>query len=327
MSRYVIAADGGNSKTDLVVATTDGAVLARVAGAGTRPYLDGLPPTATGLAELARAALVTAKLPVATPVAVASFYLANVDFADEEAAMRDALDAFHLADRLEIHNDTHAVLTAGSARGWGIAVVAGAGINAIGVHPDGREERFLGIGEMSGDWGGGWAVAVAALGDAVRAVDGRGPDTALRALVADRFGDDPESVAIAADRGQITDAELFAFAPAVFGAALDGDAVAVGIVNRLADEVLDFVQALVRRMSVADEDVDVVLGGGTLQSGNAALVERIRAGVKAAAPKANLHVLDVPPVVGALTGALTSAGASCDAIERARASFRGGANT
>ena len=247
------------------------------------------------MAELARSGLAAAGLGRTAPVAVAAFYLANVDFADEEVAMRAALTDFHLTAHLEIHNDTLAVLKAGSARGHGIAVVAGAGINAIGIHPDGREERFLGIGHMSGDWGGGWAVAVAGVGAAVRAGDGRGPRTVLRDLVAVRFGNDPESVAIAADRGQISDDDLHAFAPVVFAAALDGDPVAVGIVDRLADEVLGFVRALVDRMHVADCDVDVVLGGGTLQSGHPLLLDRIRAGVHAAAPKATLHVLDVPP--------------------------------
>lgn len=322
MTEYVIAADGGNSKTDLVVATTRGEVLARVAGTGTRPYIDGLPATATGLAELARAALDEAGLPPASPVGVASFYLANVDFADEEAAMRAALTAFCLADRLEIHNDTLAVLRAGSARGWGIAVVAGAGINAIGVHPDGREERFLGIGEMSGDWGGGWAVAVAALGAAVRAGDGRGPATELRRVVTAYFGSDPESVAIAADRGQVSHADLYAFAAAVFDAALEGDAVAVGIVHRLADEVLSFVRALVGRMRVSDHDVEVVLGGGALQARNPLLLDRIRAGVESVAPKASLHVLEISPVVGALSSALAAAGAPGEAIERARSFFQ-----
>ena len=235
--------------------------------------------------------------------------------------MRKALTEFGLTPRLEIHNDTLAVLKAGSARGRGIAVVAGAGINAIGIHPDGREERFLGIGHMSGDWGGGWAVAVAGLGAAVRAVDGRGPSTALRDLVAVRFGNDPESVAIAADRGEISEADLHAFAPVVFAAALDGDPVATGIVDRLADEVLSFVRALVDRMGVADRDVDVVLGGGTLQSGHTLLLDRIRAGVRAAAPEAKVHVLDVPPVLGALSGALASAGASAESLDRARSHF------
>jgi N-acetylglucosamine kinase-like BadF-type ATPase len=318
---YVIGADGGNSKTDLVLATDRGEVLARVAGRGTRPSINGLAPTASGLATLARSAIDAAGVPPHTRVDVASFYLANVDFADEEAAMYAALTGLEFAERIEVRNDTLAVLKAGSERGWGVAVVGGAGINAVGVHPDGREERFLGIGEMSGDWGGGWAVAVAALGAAVRAGDGRGQPTALRDIVAATFGADVEAVAIAADRGEITERQLFDFAPVVFQAATDGDGVAVSIVHRLADEVVSFAGALLRRMQLTDSDTDVVLGGGTLQSGNALLWQRIDEQVHALAPAVRLSVLNVPPVVGALASALTLAGADAAAVTRARAWF------
>ena len=44
-SRYVVAVDGGNSKTDVVVADLSGGVLARVSGPGTRSYLDGVDAT------------------------------------------------------------------------------------------------------------------------------------------------------------------------------------------------------------------------------------------------------------------------------------------
>jgi N-acetylglucosamine kinase-like BadF-type ATPase len=319
---YVIAADGGNSKTDLVVATTDGAVLSRVSGTGTRPHRNGLPATVAGLAELSRNGRLAAGLRADDRVAVASFYLANVDFDDEEAAMFAELTALEIADRLEIRNDTMAVLKAGCPRGWGIAAVGGAGINAVGMHPDGRQERFLGIGAISGDWGGGWSVAEAAFGAAVRAGDARGPDTALRSLIASTFGLDPDAAAIAANRGEITEAEMFAFAPAVFRVAADGDPVAVAIVERFADEVLDFIAALIRRMALADSDVDVVLGGGTLQSRQPQLLARIAAGLTALAPKARLHVLDVAPVAGPLVSALALAGAEPAAIDRARSSLR-----
>jgi N-acetylglucosamine kinase-like BadF-type ATPase len=315
---YVVAADGGNSKTDLVLATTDADVLARVAGPGIRAYRHGTSGTAAELADLTRSAVAAAALPADTALAAASYYLANVDFPDEEEAMFTALTGHRVAERLEVRNDTFAVLKAGSPRGWGIAAVAGAGINAVGVYPDGRAERFLGIGEMSGDWGGGRAVAVGALGAAVRAGDGRGPATALRELIASTFGADPDTVAIAADRREITEAQLLAFAPVVFAAATDGDAVATGIVHRLADEVMSFVGALVRRMQLADSDVDVVLGGGTLQSGHQLLLARIEAGLRAVAPDACLRVLDVPPVTGALVSALTLADADPAALARAR---------
>jgi N-acetylglucosamine kinase-like BadF-type ATPase len=305
----VVAADGGNSKTDLVLATVAGEHLARVSGPGTNPQEDGVATTASELAELTRAALTAAGRPNGTPVAVGAYYLANVDLPEDEQAMHAALAEHELAERLEVANDTFAVLEGGSRRGWGIAVVAGAGINAAGQYPDGRRERFLGIGPLSGDWGGAQAVSVAGIGAAVRAVDRRGPSTALCDAVTAAFGADPESVAIAVDRGTISPHELLGFAPAVLAAATDGDPVATGIANRLADEVMSFVEALVRRMDLAESDVEIVLGGGMLQARHPLVLERIEQAVHTIAPRAQLQVLDVPPVTGALVSALRLAGA------------------
>jgi N-acetylglucosamine kinase-like BadF-type ATPase len=222
----------------------------------------------------------------------------------------------------DVRNDVFAVLRAGSTRGWGVAVVAGAGINAVGVHPDGREERFLALGEVTGDWGGGYAVGVAGLGAAVRAGDGRGPATALRDLVAKHLAEpDAEAAAVRLHREPDAEQSFLALAPVVFDAASDGDEVAREIVERLADETVTMAVTLLRRLNLLDSDADVVLGGGTLQAGNAILLSRIRSQLSNAAPGVALRVLDVAPVVGALAGALELAGASAAAQARARAAM------
>jgi hypothetical protein len=64
--------------------------------------------------------------------------------------------------------------------------------------------------------------------------------------------------------------------------------------------------------------VQVVLGGGTLQTGDAVLHDRVTAGITAVAPRATVAVLEVPPVFGAVVAALTAAGAPAAAVRRAR---------
>ena len=198
---YVVAADGGNSKTELVLATLDGNVLTRLLLAGTRPHLDGgVDAMATVLADAviqARAAIGLGGLGPVQGV----FCLANVDLPEDEAETEDALIARGVAGALIVQNDTFAVLNGGTDRGWGIAVVAGAGINALGVHPDGRVHRFLALGEYTGDWGGGYSLGIGALGAAIRASDGRGAPTVLSELVPRVFRrPDARSVAIAVHR-------------------------------------------------------------------------------------------------------------------------------
>jgi len=318
----LVAADGGNSKTDLVLATDRGEVLARVQGGGTRPHLDGMPATVRALAELVRCAVEQAGLPAGTPIAVGSFYLANVDLPDQEAAALTGLQRLPVAAVLEVRNDVFAVLRAGSSRGWGVAVVSGAGINAVGVSPDGREERFLALGEVTGDWGGGYAIGLAGLGAAVRAGDGRGPATALRELIARHCVlPDPEAVAIRLHREADPERSLLELAPVVFAAASDGDPVARQIVERLADEISTLAVVLLRRLELLGSDADVVLGGGTVPSNNEMLLDRIRAQLRTAAPAVTVRVLAIPPVAGALARALELAGASAEAQARARAAL------
>ena len=103
--------------------------------------------------------------------------------------------ARRLAGETLLFNDTFAALRAGTPDGWGVAVICGSGMNAVGRAPDGRVARFAGLGEIAGDRGGGSGLGMWGLGAAVRAVDGRGPATTLSALVPAHFGlDEPAAV-------------------------------------------------------------------------------------------------------------------------------------
>ena len=53
---------------------------------------------------------------------------------------------------------------------------AASGINCVGVAPDGRHLRFPALGAITGDWGGGYDVGLAAVFAGARSEDGRGPD-------------------------------------------------------------------------------------------------------------------------------------------------------
>ena len=314
---HVVAVDGGNSKTDVVVASTAGRLLARTRGPGVLSPLrdpagwrDGL---TSLVAEARRAAGVRAT------AACAAYFLANVDLPVERRIARRELGRAGQAEITVVGNDTLAVLRAGASRDWGVAVVAGAGINAVGVHPSGRTAGFLALGDYTGDSGGGIGLGIAALGAAVRARDGRGPATLLATSVPAAFGlRRPEQVAVAVHTGSISYDRLHVLAPVLFGTAADGDAVAAGLVDAFADEVAVMATALIRRLRLTRSDVEVVLGGGTLQAGNGGLHDRVAAGITAVAPRARVAVLDAPPVLGAVVEALTTVGAPTAALRRVR---------
>ena len=323
MTRYVVGADGGNSKTDLVLASEHGEVVARLRLAGTQPHLDGLSGTAAGLADGARRAVREAGLPPTTPIAAAVFAMANVDTPEEEATMLAELRRLEVATDVRVYNDTVAALRAGSRSGWGVAVVCGAGINAIGIDAGGRTHRFLALGPETGDWGGGWSIGLAGLGAAVRAGDGRGPATTLRALIASALiRPDVETAATDVHHRRIAYPSVAGLTRLVFDAATAGDAVATSIVTRLADEVAAFATAALTGLDLCAGATEVVLAGAVLQAGNEVLLQRIRVRIAASAPAALVEVLDVAPVAGPVIEALQSLGVSSDAVGAARAQLK-----
>lgn len=319
--RLVLAVDGGGVKTDLALLDSSGALLSVVRGGSSQAHYLGVDGCVEVLERLLESAATRAGLdPAQRPMAsTAQLLLAGMDLPEELSALRAAMERLRWSDRLVVGNDTDALLRAGTDRGWGIAVVCGTGINCLGVDRDGREARFLSFGPVSGDWGGGRDVGLAALAAAVRAADGRGPDSALRSAVPDHFGlRDPLEVARGVHLGEIPTDRLNELAPAVLAAA-DEDAVAAGIVGRVAEEVSAFATAALRRLELTGEDPDVVLGGRLLRAVPASVVEVIANLVYEVSPNARVVVSPSEPIVGAALLGLDALGAQTGARARARA--------
>ena len=225
---------------------------------------------------------------------------AGADFAADIRMLERGLRETGLTARDVVVNDCIGALWAGATDGYGIALVCGAGINAAAVSPDGRVARFDGIGELSGDWGGGNAVAMAGLGAAVRARDGRGPRTELERTVPAHFGlTRPAALTRAMYDGRIRMDRLGELSPVVFATARGGDPVARAIIDRLADELATMAIALATRLGIKRLPVDVVLAGGVFRADDPAFFERLDARIRPGLPAANLIRLDVPPVAGA----------------------------
>jgi N-acetylglucosamine kinase-like BadF-type ATPase len=322
----VLAVDGGGVKTDLALVEATGAVLAVVRGGTSQAHylgVEGAVDVLEGLLEEAgaRAGVDRLERPFAT---IAQILLAGADLAEEVSAIRTGIERQNWSERLLIDNDMPALLRSGTDRGWGIAVVCGTGINCLGLAPGGRrpgqrEARFLSFGPVSGDWGGGRDMGLAALGAAVRAADGRGPATRLEQAVPEHFGlGDPLEVARAVHLEEMPMVRLGELAPVVL-AVSDEDPVAAAILRRLVDEVITFARAALRRLDLTDADPDVVLGGGVLRAVSPDVVDRIAGGIAEVAPDARVLVARSEPIVGAALLALDAVEADPSAKERARA--------
>jgi N-acetylglucosamine kinase-like BadF-type ATPase len=340
----VLAVDGGGSKIDAALVGRGGALVAAAPIQNHDPSHNEVYLEAIGRAveTVARRAGLD---PQARPLADVGVYcLAGADFLTDERRLLAWLSKMGWTVEQVLRNDTFAVLRTGSDRTWGVGVVCGAGTNCAGVSPEGRQFRLPAIGHISGDWGGAGDLGGDALWYAVRAEDGRGPRTALTRLVPEHFGlKRARQVTEAIHRNRLGAARPFApgegdghpfpsgaevrlheLAPVVFRAAAEGDAIARGLVDRQADEIVTMAGTAIRKLRMRDLDVDVALGGGIFRNRFAPFLERIERGLREVAPRARVSVVTAPPVVGAALIGLDAAGATRAAARRLRSALTDG---
>ncbi|MCA0215898.1 MAG: N-acetylglucosamine kinase [Actinobacteria bacterium] len=310
---YIVAVDGGGSKTDAVAVTLDGIVLGRFRGPGSSPHLIGLASSVT-LVDSIIGSLVRDRPPIHTGV-----YLSGLDLPREVDAYRDAIAGLSWGSgAVTVANDLFALVRSGTESPDAVAVVCGTGINAIGVRADGATARFLALGSISGDWGGASGIGELALWHAARDEDGRGPATSLTAAVARTLGY-PSIAAIseALHVGDLDLSRLGTLSPVVFEIARAGDAIAGSLVDREAEEIAVMAATCLRRLELLDRELPVILGGGVIQGRDPRLLAGVGEHLAVLAPLATTLIVDSPPVLGAALLALESAGASVDAVTRA----------
>jgi N-acetylglucosamine kinase-like BadF-type ATPase len=320
----VLAIDGGNSKTDLALVGPDGTLLASLRGPGASHEEFGMPEAMRLLDGMVRQLAASADLLTEGPVARhTSACLAGADLPEEEAQLTDAVRRQGWSLTSSVVNDTFAVLRAGLPAGcsWGVGVTCGAGINCVGVAPDGRTTRYLAFGALSGDWGGGRGLGRAVMWHAIRAEDGRGRPTALRAAVAAFFGmASAHDVAVALHLQELSKDDLLGLPAVLFEAARAGDPIAVQLVERQAEEVCVMAVTAMRRLGLDSvPGTTVVLGGGVLEARDPLLTAAIERRLGSVVPKAVPRFVDTPPVTGAAQLGLDHLGAEPDAHRRLRA--------
>ena len=173
-------------------------------------------------------------------------------------ALAEALLTALRAERVAVTSDA-VTAHAGALDGKpGVVLIAGTGVVALAISADGVLRTADGWGPWLGDEGGGAWIGTAGLRAALRALDGRGPSTALIDAAGARFGP-PKTWP-----PQLTDAAAFAsFAPDVLAA--EDDAVALAIVSAAAESLAATARAA--------GDGPVALVGGL--AGFKALRERI----------------------------------------------------
>lgn len=305
MKHYFLGVDIGNTKSHALIVDEHGNVVgAGVAGNGNHEVV-GVVGFENVLHSIVNAALAEAQLPP-TAIAGAGYGIAGCDWESDLPLMQRVINATGLTAPYEVVNDCVIGLVAGAQKGWGVVVVAGTGCNARGRSADGRSGRVTGEGTTMGEHGGGAELVRQALAAVSRAWSLRAPQTQLSEMLVQAVGassiiDLLEGVVRGRYHLRAT------YAPMIFEAAENGDAVARDLIIHMGRDLADLGIGVIRQLRFEPEMFDLVMIGSLFNGGN--IIENaFKEAICATAPNANFVRLSAPPVVGGVLLGMSAAG-------------------
>jgi len=298
-----VGIDAGSTSTRGVLVDAAGTELARSSAGGANVRMM----SATVVAQVMAAVL--APLLEGGGVRAVCVGAAGAGRAGDRDALAELLRGLVPAEvKLIVCNDAQIALRAATASRPAMVVIAGTGSIAYGERAGGGEARAGGYGAVIGDDGSGYAIGIAAIRHAARALDGIDAGGMLASTVAARL--DAKSSSDLIDRVQRWPPDVSAIsqlAAAVGEAAASGDAAAEEIVSfqaRALATAAAHVARVVRADPVAPDQMElpVALGGGTFEA-IPVLVDVVGRAVERTGPCAVTR-LATPPAMGAALIAL-----------------------
>jgi Predicted N-acetylglucosamine kinase len=288
VSGYYLAIDGGGTKTDAVLFTSDGVICNRVIGEGTNPNGMDFKNVEGHFRTL------FSKLMSASSPGKINGCFAGLSGSDHPALVRKLSDCIRAAcpvtiDVLQVGNDAMNALWSGTDGKSGLVVIAGTGSIAFGILPDGKSFRVGGWGYLFGDEGSGYDIGRETIRRVLMAYDQREQETLLTSALTTCFHV-RKIIDIIPVVYQSPKSAIAGLVPVVAEMAKKEDALAISILDEASDRLISLIQSGLLRFA---QKPAVVLAGGVWKC------ERIRHTV---VRKTGLPFIfpEYPPVYGAI---------------------------
>ena len=287
---YHIALDSGGSKTDSILFTSDGEVIARDVRGGANALDLGVD-VAYGRFSGAIETLLK-HLPAGEKV---SSLFGCVAGCEAFPQIREGLQQLIGGTPCVLGNDTLSILSAMIGKEDGVCLISGTG-SACQYRKDGKiVHRIGGYGYLLDTGGSGYVLGRSAIMATLRAQDDRASAGILTAMVEEKMGESVRKhMATIYAKGR---PYIASFAPLVFAARKQGDPEAGRIFEKNTDY---YAEALTAMHRYVGKPFKVVAGGSVFQH-----VPEYSEAVRQKAPKAcEIITLDKPVVYGAALQAL-----------------------
>lgn len=263
LPKYVLAIDGGGTKTDVICATNDGTIVGMGSSGPTSLASTTIGAAGFNLIEGIRQA--TESIPEVTEFASFVMGLAGLD---TEHELKQATDAFSSAlnkytfSDYFLENDSIIALANGSVAKDAFVLISGTGSICYGRNAKGEKTKVSGMDYLLTDQGSGYEIGRMVLRAAAASYDGRGRKTILEELVCKHF-----EVASVADlklkvyTPPLNKGEVAELTKLCDKAVELGDGVAQGIYLTITQDLVTQVQTVLRKLQLNSAPVEGVFSG------------------------------------------------------------------
>jgi N-acetylglucosamine kinase-like BadF-type ATPase len=298
----VLGIDAGGSKTVALLATETGVVLGQGRGGGANLRTHG-----ELLVEKTLHEVIDEAMGGQAPPDAVCLGIAGVDRSDDGATIRGIMRRLGFRERTLVVNDALIALVAGAGEPTGLVVVAGTGSIAYGVNAEGQAARSGGWGPVLADEGSGYWIGRRALIAVMRHADGRGPRTALTAMVLSHLGlSRPDDLVNEVYEGAERRPLVATLGALVSQATDGGDVVAAEILREAAGELVLAAATVIGRLGMRGAVFQTFLAGGMFKS-IPVLATEVSARLGDVAPRSTTTLMTADPAMGAVTLALAQA--------------------
>ena len=300
---YILGVDGGNTKTDYYIFDNLGNIVAMHRD-GTCSH-EGLADGFEGSYRVMKAVF-DDFLPKYNlkpeDFKACCFGLAGVDIPYQEQKLREVIERMGFKNFVVVNDSTLGV-KAGTTKGYGACSINGTGTAASGIDMNGEVLQVGGIGEITGDEGGGRFIARKVVRKAFDEMMRFGPKTSLTPIVLNHLGVTDKLLFMQAisEKYYKRGFNYHVLTLACFDEANKGDKVAISILEEMGDCLARNVSSVIVNKKY-DEHPEIVLAGSVYVKGSCpVLVESFKKACnKYTQKECSFNVLQVPPATGAI---------------------------
>ena len=244
-----IGIDGGGSKTDLRMVDEKGNVLYETKGGGSNPYT--VPPAEAEALLKNMIAGALAAMPEGATFGGACMGAAGADTEEDYAFFTRILKEACQSERVLAVNDGYASMYATLKDRPGVVIAAGTGSIAWGKDENGNAYRVGGWGFLFSDEGSGYRMVSDALDVVCRTIDGRAHHGALLLeQLMEAFGVKTHEQLISEIYLSPNPQSIAAYFPLVCKAAQEGDTLALEVINKGMDDLVELAAATARQIGM-----------------------------------------------------------------------------